>query len=262
MKRRKSAAPQEEVDVLREQVANLQKQVKMIRQAGVTTIQADRMDRALSPVPWEVMINYPGTHIDAVEDDPFVYYHPGEVNDAGTVVEEGFKSISPLAAGELSTAYVEWDGDSSLPQGAYTIEWDKQGIPPAYADTFEITSAQPTRLKLKKAGVYLFGMHCFRYIGTPAKDWKFAIGAKLTGGAGGTATGAEAVGSGRFYTESSQFDPDPDHALFMDWGYTSNLTSYLVGWFHNYESENVEVFSAYMWAVYVSSLFPSPGAII
>lgn len=91
--RRKATAPQTQFDVVNERIERLEKQVKSLRQAGPTTIQAADISVYAEPIPWETVINHPGTHADAAPTDPLVYYHPGTIDQPGGTIQPGFKAV-------------------------------------------------------------------------------------------------------------------------------------------------------------------------
>lgn len=98
MLRRKATSPQSTVDVLVERIANLEDQVKQLRQAGPSHVQSDAHDKEYDPFPWQMMLHWPGGHRVAWPESNMVYYHPGRVHPVtGEVTPAGFKHVAPPA---------------------------------------------------------------------------------------------------------------------------------------------------------------------
>jgi len=106
--RRKPVAPRTHEAVLGERIEKLEKQIKQLRQAGPTTLQADDMENALNPVPWETIINWPGKHVPASFADPVVYYHPGDLDTETGETEEGWKVIGSAIPVFHIKVFADW----------------------------------------------------------------------------------------------------------------------------------------------------------
>lgn len=95
MLRRKGSAPLTSYDVLVERLNAVEQEVKQLRQAGPTFIQADDHEDAYDPFPWQSLIHWPGGHRDAWPTDNHVYYHPGRIDPvSGETISAGYKAVS------------------------------------------------------------------------------------------------------------------------------------------------------------------------
>jgi hypothetical protein len=164
MKRRKSIAPQTEIETLNERVERLENQIKSLRQSFTISMQADDYLALADPVPWEVMINHPGDHVDAEPTDAAVYYHPGLEDETGIQVTPGWKTLAQSAVASLQAPRFWFVQDSSvvvdyLPFGNQDyVNWSGNGtvIGTGANLVFEDADSYPTDfpVKLTKRGVY------------------------------------------------------------------------------------------------------------
>lgn len=94
MRRRSAIAPRTEMAVVLDRIRNLDRRANLLVQANDSFIQADDYQNIADPVPWELIVNRDGNHTAASDNSPLIYYHPGQEDGVGTLVSQGFKSLS------------------------------------------------------------------------------------------------------------------------------------------------------------------------
>lgn len=111
-RRRQSVAPQNEIEVLRNEIAQLRAQIQAMQQPGATTLQTIDKDKYIDPTHGEVNIHYPGDHVEAQPDDPIVYWHEGDA-----IVPQGWKGLRPPPPDALSWVRATHEGGRIRPAG-------------------------------------------------------------------------------------------------------------------------------------------------
>ena len=76
--RRKAVAPQTPEEVMWERLSDAEQRILIMAQPGPSSLQSDVHEEISDPVPWEIIINWPGHHRPAIPEDNVVYYHPGQ----------------------------------------------------------------------------------------------------------------------------------------------------------------------------------------
>lgn len=153
MKRRKSTAPINELGVLNERIATLEQKVKRLTEARSTSLQADSIDAVAEPAPWEVMVNHPGTHIDAEPTDPMVYYHPGQITP---LVTAGWKRVGVPPTPRIGSWCFASHSFVLPNQNVITPTWTSALIASNLWPTdYEVRSGGTSPIRILKNGIYL-----------------------------------------------------------------------------------------------------------
>lgn len=198
--RRKAISPTNEVAVLNERIERLERQLKMVRQAGPSALQADDWEQATDPIPWETIIHYPGSHTPATSSDPIVYYHPGD-QDVGGTVPPGFKALpkgeqTVWAALSTQTQGWEYQGNGSDDNIDWYDIWLSDNASAYFGMDFVVGGGQfgddIVFLTIKQSGIYTFS-HQFQtpdLDGSPNTDFHYQTRLNVCGSTPGNAWGA------------------------------------------------------------------------
>jgi hypothetical protein len=143
-RRRQSVAPQSEIQVLRDEIKALSRQVTALKQAGPSTIQTDDWEKALDPVQGELMIHHPGSHVPAEPTDPIVYYHDGEMKKIGG---------APGVEWTETISGTDWGTDFTILDFGTIVDPDNYD---ALVPTFDVNANG--NIEIFKAGIYILAL--------------------------------------------------------------------------------------------------------
>lgn len=96
--RRQGRAPQDVTEALMQKITRLEREVKMLRQAGAMTVQTGDLLNYATPTPFEVILNSRGVHIPATEKSGLVYWHPGDLDHPDGNTPAGWKVVTERRA--------------------------------------------------------------------------------------------------------------------------------------------------------------------
>lgn len=83
-RRRKSVAPLDRVQVLREEIEALRREVRMMKQPGPLAMHVDDHTEAVDPVQGQLGVSYPGRHGRANHTSGLTFYHNGRWQNINT----------------------------------------------------------------------------------------------------------------------------------------------------------------------------------
>jgi hypothetical protein len=162
--------PQTPEELLQEQISELKEQNRILRQLQPTTLQTIDTDNYIDPVQGEISIHWPGTHREAVAEDPIQYYHMGD-----DLTPEGWKGVGALPGVGVASALmsVAWrNREASLFSPAHTQDDNVASEPKDYgsivdmhyyytdSDLFHISAEQRP---------------CVRVTGFPGSNYEYIV---------------------------------------------------------------------------------------
>lgn len=71
--------PQDPFQALSQRIDGLEAELARLKQTGPSAIQTDAFTTVLDPIQGEMMVNHEGVHAAALQSDPIIYQHEGEL---------------------------------------------------------------------------------------------------------------------------------------------------------------------------------------
>lgn len=146
MRRLKGRSPQTDNQALWAEIQRLSSEVRTLRQVGPSTVQTDDIDFSPDPIQGQIVINHPGSHVDADADTGVAYYHDG-----------AWRNIAAPALAGATMSRIIVEGSVSLPNGYNSGTWTSltlvREVDPNAAFAMN-TAPTTTPILVSKSGLY------------------------------------------------------------------------------------------------------------